>query len=61
MTLKNNYAQQQFGKMAGEVKNSSSVLQLNFCEKLKFCASISATSPSCEPLGVIITNRKTTH
>ena len=54
--LKNNYlnkktnAQQQFGKMAGLVLNSTAVLRLNFCAKLNICASISATSPSCKPL-----------
>ena len=54
--LKNNYlnnktnAQQQFGKMAGLVRNSTAVLRLNFCAKLNICASISATSPSCKPL-----------
>lgn len=32
--------------------NSSSVLRLNFCAKPNFCASISATSPSCKPLAV---------
>ena len=61
--LKNNYlnkktnAQQQFGKMAGLVLNSTAVLRLNFCAKLNICASISATSPSCKPLGVIIKKR----
>jgi len=47
-------AQQQFGKMAGLVLNSTVVLQLNFCAKLNFCASISATSPSCGTLAVIV-------
>ena len=46
-------AQQQFGKMAGLVLNSTVVLQLNFCAKLNFCASISATSPSCKTLNAI--------
>ncbi len=36
--------------MAAEVLNSSSVLRLNFCTKLNICPSISATSPSREPL-----------
>ncbi|OWK99287.1 hypothetical protein AP75_02015 [Kaistella haifensis DSM 19056] len=45
--------QQQFGKMAGSLLNSSSVLRLNFCAKLNICASISATSPSCKPLPAI--------
>ena len=36
--------------MSGSVQNSSSVLQLMFCAKLKFCASISATSPSRKSL-----------
>jgi hypothetical protein len=40
--------------MAGLVLNSSSVFQLNFGAKLKFCASISATSPSRETLCVIL-------
>ena len=40
--------------MAGLVLNSSSVLRLNFCAKLNICASISATSPSREPLADII-------
>ena len=54
--LKNNYlnkktnAQQQFGKMAGLVLNSTAVLRLNFCAKLNICASVSATSPSCKTL-----------
>jgi hypothetical protein len=34
--------------MAGLVLNSSSVLRLNLCAKLKICAPISATSPSCK-------------
>ena len=61
--LKNNYlnkktnAQQQFGKMAGLVLNSTAVLRLNFCAKLNICASISATSPSCKPLCDIFENR----
>ena len=42
--------QHRFGNMAGLVLNSSSVLRLNFCAKLNICASISATSPSREPL-----------
>ncbi|WP_312752664.1 hypothetical protein, partial [Epilithonimonas hominis] len=42
--------QQQFGKMAGSVLNSTAVLRLNFCAKPNICASISATSPSCKPL-----------
>ena len=36
--------------MAGLVQNSTAVLRLNFCAKLNICASISATSPSREPL-----------
>jgi len=47
-------AQQQFGKMADLVPNSTAVLRLNFCAKLNICASISATSPSCKPLCVSI-------
>ena len=43
-------SQHRFGNMAAEVLNSSSVLRLNFCAKLNICASISATSPSREPL-----------
>jgi len=43
-------AQQQFGKMAGLVLNSTAVLRLNFCAKLNICTSISATSPSCKTL-----------
>jgi len=46
-------AQQQFGKMAGLVLNSTAVLRLNICAKLNICASISATSPSCKPLAVM--------
>ncbi|WP_312356770.1 hypothetical protein, partial [Empedobacter sp.] len=42
--------QQQFGKMAGLVLNSTAILRLNFCAKLNNCASISATSPSCKTL-----------
>ena len=49
--------QQQFGKMAGLVLNSTEVLRLNFCTKLNICASISATSPSCKPLADILENR----
>lgn len=41
-------AQQQFGKMAGLVLNSTAVFRLNFC------ASISATSPSCKPLSLSV-------
>jgi len=40
--------------MAGSAVNSSSVLRLNFCAKLKILASISATSPSCQTLAFII-------
>lgn len=46
--------EQQFGKMADLVLNSSSVLRLNFFAKLNFCSSISATSPSCETLSVSV-------
>jgi len=49
-------AQQQFGKMAGSVLNSTTVLRLNFCAKPNFCASISATSPSRGPLSVTLKN-----
>lgn len=45
-----NGIQQQFGKMAGLVLNSTAVLRLNFCAKLNNCASISATSPSYKTL-----------
>ncbi|SFH98090.1 hypothetical protein [Halpernia frigidisoli] len=40
--------------MAGLVLNSSSVFQLNFSAKLKFSASISATSPSRKTLYAIL-------
>jgi len=40
--------------MAGLVLNSTAVLRLNFCAKLNICSSISATSPSCKPLAVIV-------
>jgi len=49
-------AQQQFGKMAGSVLNSTAVLRLNFCAKLNICASISATSPSCKTLQATLKN-----
>ncbi|MDN3585105.1 hypothetical protein QWY86_00380 [Pedobacter aquatilis] len=42
--------------MAGLVLNSTTVLRLNFCAKPNFCASISATSPSCQTLAVIVPN-----
>src|SRR5690606_6284473 len=41
----------QFGKMAGLVLNSSSVLRLDYSAKLNICASISATSPSYRNVG----------
>ena len=53
-------AQQQFGNMAAEVINSSSVLRLNFCTKLNFCASIAPPSQSPETLAVIV-KRHTKH
>jgi hypothetical protein len=43
--------------MAGLVLNSSSVFQLKFSAKLKFCASKSATSPSCKPLSAMLKKR----
>ncbi|MBK9299790.1 MAG: hypothetical protein IPN14_04065 [Bacteroidetes bacterium] len=52
---KNNIVQQQFGKMAGSVLNSTAVLRLNICAKLNICASISATSPSCKTLPASLT------
>src|SRR5690606_34474007 len=44
--------------MAGSVLNSTAVLRLNFCAKLNICASISATSPSCNPLCSIKTTMR---
>jgi len=41
-------------KVAAEVLNSTAVLRLNLCAKLKICASISATSPSRKTLPVIV-------
>ncbi|WP_392436510.1 hypothetical protein ACF3N7_05645 [Cruoricaptor ignavus] len=49
--------QQQFGKMAAEVLNSSSVPQLNFCAKLNIFASISATTPIPETLPASVKQR----
>lgn len=43
--------------MAVSVLNSTAVLRLNFCAKPNFCASISATSPSCETLCNIQMNK----
>ena len=40
--------------MADSVLKSTAVLRLNFCTKLNICASISATSPSCQTLAVIL-------
>jgi hypothetical protein len=48
--------QQQLGKMAGLVLNSTTVLRLNFCTKLNNSASISATSQTPETLAVILEN-----
>jgi hypothetical protein len=48
LTKKGRRHNRQFGKMAGLVLNSSSVLRLNFSAKLNICTSISATSPSCK-------------
>ena len=46
--------------MAGLVLNSTVVLRFNFSARLKFCASISATSPSCKTLGASVTDDTTT-
>jgi len=43
-------------KVAAEVLNSTAVLRLNLCAKLKICASISATSPSRRTLAGIVTD-----
>ena len=48
--IKKANAQHRFGNMAGLVLKSSSVFQLNFSAKRKISSSISATSPSREPL-----------
>ena len=40
--------------MAGFVLNSTAVLRLNFCAKMKVSASKSATSPSCKTLPAIV-------
>ena len=39
------------------VVGSSAVLRLNFCAKLKICASIAPPSQSPKPLGASVTNR----
>ena len=46
--------------MAGLVLNSSSVLRLNLCAKLKICAPISATSQSPETLAASVKDDPTT-
>ena len=46
--------QQQFGKMAGSVLNSTAVLRFDFCAKLNICASIAPPSQSPKPLSVIL-------
>ncbi len=40
--------------MAGSVLESSFGFLINICAKPNICASISATSPSCEPLYVML-------
>jgi hypothetical protein len=45
--------------MAGSVLKSMAVLRLNFCAKLNICALISATSPSCKTLCLIVESRRT--
>ena len=48
--------------MAASVLNSMAVLLLNFCAKPNICASISATSPSCKTLCLILKlNETMTH
>jgi hypothetical protein len=54
----NNHTQQQFGKMAGSVLNSTFSFQMNFSAKLKVNALKSATSPSCETLAASLPEKR---
>ena len=55
--IKTAICQQQFGKMAGSVLNSTFGFQMMFSAKMKASASKSATSPSCETLPASIKNQ----